>query len=649
MIKETKYFKLYPETRITFIDKTKNIAWPEWKQWKDCNDKEKEEANLRTIFPNEVILDIEDNNRIEEIKNKLQSDNFKYLLCETGSRGLHAHIFFYNLDNYSKEIRNAIRKKLIKNYACDESKASEDTLIAIINRPHFKTLNKKKVILDMSEDDFNLIPKNLIIELRQEKERIAQLDNKLKDKDFTNYHLKDAFFKYISSNIIPDNTNRDTIIFPNLAIGLVKEGLTEEQIKEIMEPIIKNNFPGKTYSEFNGWVKKALKGDISTYNIFQLNTWVKTYTKENEMYDIKPISINELLTETKKDDPNLERHRFLSDKEFEEQPEQQIKWLVENWIGEGDISFIAGKAASFKTTIATHIAYCVSENKLIFNVYQPTQCKVLYINEENNYKLFKNIVRRVKKGIDLENLKSENLFLSTMENFKIDEIEDIKVIVNFIKQNNIRLVILDSFRRFFIGKENDADVINKIFETLKFIRKECNDITILALHHAKKDGQNGNEDIRDILRGSSDIVNSADSVIGVKRNIKSNKLTIEHIKNRSGEEMKGKVLQIDNEDNKAYIWEVGDVRDKETIKSKPEEFADKILNFLEEHKLTKFTRKDLLPITEGTNPDLITKGLRILKQDGIVNEICSGKYASYTANLSQLVTLESKGQQSLLD
>ena len=657
MNKDFKFFKQFPETRVTYINKPKNEEWLKWKAYKDCDEKERKEANLRTIFPNEVILDIESLDNIDAIKKQLEIDKFKYLMCKTGSRGIHIHIYFYNLEQYSKDLRNKIREKIIKIYKCDESKKSEDTLIAMLNRPHFKTMLEKEVLEDKSDDDFNIIPKHIMIELREEAERKEEHPKIQIDYNYKDYFETDPLFLELKNRkeIIPEGTRRNDILLKNISIAAAKSGKSEDEFEKIFKPIMERimpDIPWKQITANGSWYKKALNGELEDYNPFEINKWGNEYLKK-PLYDLKPASIVDQLQKKTTPTPasnaqQVERVIFISDKEFETRPEQSIQWLVENWIAAGDICFIAGKASSFKSTIAAHICYCVAENKLVFNKYSVNQCKALYINEENNNKIFTNLVRRVKKGLVLELLRSENVFMSTMENLKIDEIEDIRKIITFVKEKQIKLLVLDSFRRFFIGKENDADVMNRIFETLKFIRRECGDITIIALHHAKKDNQNNGGDIRDILRGSSDIVNSADSVIGVNRKMRSDKLTIEHIKNRSGEEVIGKTLQIDTADNQAYIWETGTLDNNATIASKPEECAEKLMTFLENKQLKIFERKELKEFEEVYKYDTITKAIRILKTDGILTENGNGKRLNYSVNIQpKTVVLEDNSQQVL--
>ena len=52
---ERRLFDKYPGTQVTFINKKDSISWPKWKIWKECTDEEKLKANLRQIFPEEVV------------------------------------------------------------------------------------------------------------------------------------------------------------------------------------------------------------------------------------------------------------------------------------------------------------------------------------------------------------------------------------------------------------------------------------------------------------------------------------------------------------------------------------------------------------------------------------------------------------------
>lgn len=635
-------FKEYPEVEVTYINKITNEAWPKWKKYKECEPKERLLINLRQIFPNEILLDLEEVSQLENVKKKLDEMKMNYLVYKTGSRGYHIHLFFNNIAFLSKERRNEIRKIFIKMFGADETKASENTLIAIEGRPHFKTMNEKILIEEKPGE--NVLDSNII------QEAIKRLDN-FKEKKlapdvlFNDYHKNDPFFNYVKTHPIPDSMGRNNIVFPNIAIGLVKEGLNEQQIEEVMKPIIQTNFPGKTYAEFRGWVKKALTGEIDTYNTIQLNKWfqnltnkdVHIYDTQNQQVDILTSSL--IWCEEVKDEKNLEsgeRRRFFADSELSKVKDAKTEWLIENWIPKGDICFIVGKAASFKTTITLHMSYALSTGKLAFNVYPTKKSKVLYLNEENSNNIFLNMISRVKKGLDITE-SDPNIFFSLMENFRLDKIDDLQQIIKYIKENNIEVLVCDSFRRFIGFDENKATEMSLLFNNLKVLRKTCNNLTIIILHHLKKDNPQNQGDPRDAIRGSSDILNSVDSAIYLKRKIGQNSILIEHIKTRAMQESLGKILIMDSGENKdkAYIYESSSVVDKSKVLSAVDMCANEIVKFLEDKKLVTFSRNDLDAFKEKYSYDTLTKAIRILKDEGTLIQNTSGKYSNYTFNSHQ--------------
>jgi KaiC/GvpD/RAD55 family RecA-like ATPase len=660
MLNEIELLNKYDETQVTFIDKINNIAWPKWKQWKDCSQEEKDKANLRQLFPCEIILDFEDKQQTEDTKNKLIVKEFYYFLYESGSRGVHFHLLFDNLAFYNEEQRTQIRKLFIKEYNADETKSSEKTLIAMCDRPHFKSLKPKTLIIDNVGVDTleqTLVDKALKI---VEKNKTTNLES---DVDFVHYFEDDPFFLYVKNNIIPDGTNRNDVVFPNLAVAAVRSGKTDEQIKEILAPIFETNFPGKTYAEFKGWLKKARTGIIKDYNPIQINNWVQAYTQESsQFYNLTPqqipleIQIERMQTESSTQNPaslNFDTTKFVSDKELEESVDIPTEWIVDQWIPKGDICFIAGKAASFKTTIALHITYAMSKEKLVFNTYKTSKNKILYLNEENPKPSFKKAIKRIKKGLELETVKDEDIWYSILESNTLDNMNTIKNIISFIKYFKIDVLVLDSFRRFFIGKENEADVINVIFNKLKAIRQACGgNLTIIILHHAKKGGDNSQEvDLRDILRGSSDIVNMSDSVIGVTRAVGGNYFTIAHIKTRGGEELKGRRIKVeyDKDTNSMNLYETNTPvteQARDALRTKPQECAEKIYNWIETTASVNVFQRSELPADIRTDYeyDTITKAFKELAQDGMITKSGGGAHTKYVVNRTAMTATKPESE-----
>lgn len=106
-------------------------------------------ANCRQILPYEIVLDMDDDvseKKLNEICDGLDAYGFSYKAYFTGSKGYHIHIFDDVLKKYEKVTRQKIRHYLISKFGCDTQKASENTMIALEDTPHFKTGNVKSMV-----------------------------------------------------------------------------------------------------------------------------------------------------------------------------------------------------------------------------------------------------------------------------------------------------------------------------------------------------------------------------------------------------------------------------------------------------------------------------------------------------------------------
>ena len=74
----------------------KGGAKSKWKKYLDVQADKKfmENANNRTIFPCEIVIDLEEKERYPKIIKQIKKDFKFYSAYETGSRGYHIHLFF---------------------------------------------------------------------------------------------------------------------------------------------------------------------------------------------------------------------------------------------------------------------------------------------------------------------------------------------------------------------------------------------------------------------------------------------------------------------------------------------------------------------------------------------------------------------------
>jgi len=128
------------ELAFAFKDEDGNPKFSKWKKYLDCDDNFILKANNRTILPNEIIIDIEEPERFEEILKKVKQDFKFYEAYKTGSRGYHIDLWF------DEALTPEEKKAVIERYGADKMKASQRCMIALEFAPHWKTGNPKTLI-----------------------------------------------------------------------------------------------------------------------------------------------------------------------------------------------------------------------------------------------------------------------------------------------------------------------------------------------------------------------------------------------------------------------------------------------------------------------------------------------------------------------
>lgn len=270
-----------PDMKVHFINQQTKEIWISEKVLSELSPQELTQVNLRKSRPDEIVFDVEDRILIPEIRKKLELRQFDFTQWNTGSRGTHFHILFSNLAELPLDLRNRIRKYLIREIGTDEALAKESQFVALEYTPHFKT-GVEKYLFDSFSDpcNSNLIEAKIIDyckkELELEKTEVINLvSNKAPDEDFKDYYKTDPYLLYTLQNKI-ESGERNNVLFKNLAIGLVKSGLSKPDIEKFAVRIAQS-CPGKTKNEFMGWVDKALFGEVKDYNKSELLIWAAKY------------------------------------------------------------------------------------------------------------------------------------------------------------------------------------------------------------------------------------------------------------------------------------------------------------------------------------------------------------------------------------
>lgn len=130
------------ELAQAYLDNDKTPKWSKWTPYLAAqqDDNFLEKVNNRTVLPNEVVLDFDDLKKVSENISKIVNDFSFYSIYNTGSRGVHVHLFF------DKDLSLEEKLYIIRKYGADEQKANQRCMIALENVPHWKTGNIKTLI-----------------------------------------------------------------------------------------------------------------------------------------------------------------------------------------------------------------------------------------------------------------------------------------------------------------------------------------------------------------------------------------------------------------------------------------------------------------------------------------------------------------------
>ena len=145
--------------------RNKEIDWDKsWQTSKEFTVENYMRANLRTLFDDEIVLDYE--NKVDAYYwiQKLKEKGYNFSVWDSGSRGIHVHIYITQLATLNENERIKYREKFIEKYGGDMSKKSG--WLALEWRPHFKTGNIKTLISEYKGD--NPFDIEMLIKIKKE-------------------------------------------------------------------------------------------------------------------------------------------------------------------------------------------------------------------------------------------------------------------------------------------------------------------------------------------------------------------------------------------------------------------------------------------------------------------------------------------------
>lgn len=396
--------------------------------------------------------------------------------------------------------------------------------------------------------------------------------------------------KFLAEKFPEGNINKT--LEKNFAIWAFLNGCNFEQIQ------VKYKSQGWDSKPFMGWVKKVAAGDLYEYNPGEIYLWCKN---NNRMDLIEFIKDDPMIKEIEKRSNEI---KIMWGKDLRNYIEKQVSWLTEGIIKSGSINVLGGKRASLKSWFGLAMSIAIANGTPFLGKFNTSKGNVLYLDRENQFSELKN------RYLMTTEVDTDIMFMS--ESYvKIDNLKDIAIIEDIIVRNEIKLLVIDVYRRVISFDENDAGEVSKLFVDILKPLTERTGVAIILIHHEKKGESSGDE--MDMLRGSSDLANYVDGILQLER--KGNSLIVKQTKNRSGKELEPFQVKVDT-DEKTFFKLVY----SGCLETTGTKIAKVITDWIINNNITEFTYSKVISYCESMSykkSNIIT-ALNELQNSGLI-------------------------------
>ena len=294
----------------------------------------------------------------------------------------------------------------------------------------------------------------------------------------------------------------------------------------------------------------------------------------------------------------------------------QEEWLIESLIPKQGMMALSGNPGDFKTWITIHIALCTSRNLPVFGKFLVTQGNILIIDEEDH-------LRVIKKRLKCLGVKeADSIHYMSQAGIKVDKENVLNMILDIVKEKNIKLVIFDSLIRIHEQKENESGGMAKVFSSFQKIVTAG--ASILFTHHHRKQQGFGQNNPGQSMRGSSDILAAVDCHITIeKKRDEEDRLILKQTKLRQGEELKPfevrVIKEVFDENGKPCPSGFEYAGDYDEMKKKVEEVAEAVVVVVTEGMKSRPEIHELLEEEYGKS--IIDMGIKLAEETGRIERV----------------------------
>lgn len=308
-------------------------------------------------------------------------------------------------------------------------------------------------------------------------------------------------------------------------------------------------------------------------------------------------------------------------------PPKPPEWLVGQLFPVGSLNVIGGDSGIGKSWMTLYLALCVASGKAFLGQLPVKQGKVLLIDEEDAMTLIHDRLKRLMKGMGLEEKSLPVSFLIS-KGILVDRPESYEALMNTVREQNPDLIVIDSLVRVHGADENATHEISKVLTQIRRMT-EVYQRTVIMTHHTRKWSRYHSTPAA-LLRGSTDIRAIIDSHLFMKK-AKGNLVLLLHDKSRWGPTLEPMGITMEHTEDDTCIHPVP----VQTVKSqsKVEQCKEAILELLKDGE--KATRQRVLAYCKNNlfgdfGQNTVDAALKELVAEQVVqSQGCQGKTKTY--------------------
>jgi KaiC/GvpD/RAD55 family RecA-like ATPase len=294
--------------------------------------------------------------------------------------------------------------------------------------------------------------------------------------------------------------------------------------------------------------------------------------------------------------------------------------LIEGFLPGGGLVMLTGAPGTAKTFLAMEAMRAVVHGDKAFGLLQAQPGQVMLLEQEHHEGFLASRLERAE-------LSREDVFVAHKPDFRLDRGANdtrSKELGQFLKEQKIKLAVLDPFANFHARDEDKAHEVGPIIAALERLREASPETTFLIIHHTIKSGWDSRPSMKN-ARGTGRFAGSFDGAYELtsrSRRATSLEMTLTAHKLKDGAqpgELKLTLLFTDDR----LVWSAEQKETGDASEMPEHEQREKMIRLLQEQKV--FRSKGALYKAVAGNRESAIRILRALEEENLVEIVPVGR------------------------